>query len=203
MKTSVEPGGFQQMRVRVLVRCWNFLGQSNKTLQVWDDATAQWPQWDWATENRAFALAQNGRAQEAADTLCGLVQRSPQRASAWFNLGFLLQQQADPVRLDGLRADAALEQATVLDARNDRAWYGLGLERVTQGRLDEAVVCFKHCTRLQPMSPYAWYQLARVHHARGEMESAGQILAHLKTFDPKISNQLQRELATPAAGQPA
>jgi tetratricopeptide (TPR) repeat protein len=203
MSASLEPGNLQQMRVRLSVRYWNFLGQDDKTLQTWADATSRWPYWDWANENRAFALAQRGRAQEAADTLQGLVQRSPQRASAWFNLGFLLQQQGEKIRLDGLRADAALEQATILDDENDRAWYGLGLERVTQGRLDEAVVCFKHCTRLQPMSPYAWYQLARVHQSRGEMQSADQILAHLKTFDPKISNQLQRELASPAAGQPA
>lgn len=203
MSAADEPGNLEQMRLRLKVRYWNFLGQHDKTLQAWHDATAQWPRWDWATENRAFALAQGGSAQEAADTLHELVRRSPQRASAWFNLGFLLQEHAGKIRLEGLRADAALEQATALDAHNDRAWYGLGLERVTQGRLDEAIVGFKHCTRLQPMSPYAWYQLARVHQSRGETESAAQILAHLKTFDPKISNQLQRELSTPAAGQPA
>lgn len=203
MSAVFQPGGWQEWRIRLLVRYWNFLGQNDKTLQVWHDATTRWPHWDWAVENRAFALAQGDRKQEAAEMLHGLVRRSPQRASAWFNLGFLLQQHADQIRLDSLRADAALEQATALDPNNDRAWYGLGLERVSHGRLDEAVVCFKHCTRLQPMSPYAWYQLARVHQSRGEMDSAGQILAHLKTFDPKISNQLQRELATPAAGQPA
>lgn len=203
MSAHDEPGNLEQMRIRLRVRYWNFLGQNDKTLQVWEDAAAQWPHWDWAAENRAFAMAQGGRLQAAAEALAALVQRSPQRASAWFNLGFLLQQHGSDIRLEAMRADAALEQATVLDAQNDRAWYGLGLERVTQGRLDEAVVCFKHCTRLQPMSPYAWYQLARVHQSRGEMDSAAQILAHLKTFDPKISNQLQRELATPAAGQPA
>jgi hypothetical protein len=45
----------------------------------------------------------------------------------------------------------------------DRAWYGLGLVLIRLGRHDEAVKALERTTKLQPMSPYGWYQLARVH----------------------------------------
>jgi hypothetical protein len=43
------------------------------------------------------------------------------------------------------------------------------------------------------MSPYAWYQLARVHVDRQEPEEAVKIIRHLKGFEPKFAAQLERE----------
>jgi predicted Zn-dependent protease len=66
-------------------------------------------------------------------------------------------------------------------------------------RLDEAVAALKQNTKLQPMSPYGWYQLARVHVDRQEPEEAEKIIRHLKRFEPKVAAQLEREtgLRTP------
>ena len=41
------------------------------------------------------------------------------------------------------------------------------------------------------MSPFGWYQLARVHVNRSEPEKARRIIAHLKGFEPKVAAQLR------------
>jgi Tfp pilus assembly protein PilF len=58
----------------------------------------------------------------------------------------------------------------------DRAWYGLGLALIRQGRFEEAATALKRNVELQPMSPYGWYQLARVHMDRHEPQEARKIL---------------------------
>jgi predicted Zn-dependent protease len=75
----------------------------------------------------------------------------------------------------------------------DRAWYGLALLLIEERRFDEAVSALKENTRLQPMSPYGWYQLARVHIDRHEPQEAEKIIRHLKGFEPKVAAQLERE----------
>ena len=75
----------------------------------------------------------------------------------------------------------------------DRAWYGLGLTLIRLGRLDDALVALKHNTKLQSMSPYAWYQMARVHVDLKQPEEALAVIQHLKGFEPKVAAQLERE----------
>ena len=82
---------------------------------------------------------------------------------------------------------------STLDPKLDRAWYGLGLVLIRLQRPDEAVAALKQNTKLQPMSPYGWYQLARVHVDRREPEEARKIIRHLKGFEPKVAAQLERE----------
>jgi Tfp pilus assembly protein PilF len=77
----------------------------------------------------------------------------------------------------------------------DRAWYGLGLVLVRQGRLDEAAIALKRNTQLQPMSPFGWYQLARVHFDLRQVDEALAVVRHLKGFEPKVAAQLEREMA--------
>ena len=44
------------------------------------------------------------------------------------------------------------------------------------------------------MSPYGWYQLARVHLDRHQdPNEAVKIIRHLKGFEPKVAAQLERE----------
>ncbi len=77
--------------------------------------------------------------------------------------------------------------------RLDRAWYGLGLVLIRLQRYDEAIAALKKNTELQPMSPYGWYQLARVQFDRQEPEETRKIIRHLKGFEPKVAAQLERE----------
>jgi tetratricopeptide (TPR) repeat protein len=84
-------------------------------------------------------------------------------------------------------------RATELAPKLDRAWYGQGLVLIRLQRYDEAVAALKRNTELQPMSPYGWYQLARVHVDRHNPEEAVKIIRHLKGFEPKVAAQLERE----------
>ncbi len=88
-----------------------------------------------------------------------LVAAHPERSAGdWFNLAYLHEAATSwptPRPPSGARV--------ALDPKLDRAWYGLGLVLIRQQRFDEAVAALKRNTELQPMSPYGWYQLARVH----------------------------------------
>jgi Tfp pilus assembly protein PilF len=75
----------------------------------------------------------------------------------------------------------------------DRAWYGLGLVLVRQQRFAESLVAFERNTKLQSMSPYAWYQMARVHMEMHDPEKALEVMRHLNGFEPKVAAQLERE----------
>ena len=196
------PGAWQRWTVRQQVRWWSLLGQPGRITSVFELAVGRWPAWSDGVEGLAFALAQTRQPAKAIALLHGLVLREPLRAQAWFNLGFLLQQSAasgGSANAGAITAELALQQASQLDPRHDRAWYGLALELIAQRRLAEAVPCLKSCTQIQPMSPYAWYQLGRVHHELGNARETRLVLDHLKMFDPKVSGQLQREInAAPA-----
>ena len=193
--TGAQPTALQSWWVRQQVRWWNLLGQAAQTEAVYASAVSRWPLWGDGVEGLAFSMATAGRTSEAIALLQILLSRESGRANAWFNLGFLLQQQnglsGSP---DSSAAESALRRATEIDPQHDRAWYGLALELIAQGRQAQAVPCLKACTRIQPMSPYAWYQLGRTYHDLGEDKKARDVLVHLKTFDPKVSGQLQREL---------
>jgi predicted Zn-dependent protease len=73
-----------------------------------------------------------------------------------------------------MKALASSVRATELAPKLDRAWYGQGLALIRLRRYDEAVDALKRNTELQPMSPYGWYQLARVHVDRQQPEEAVQ-----------------------------
>ena len=86
-----------------------------------------------------------------------------------------------------------MKNAIEIDEKMDRAWYGLGLVLVRQRRFEESLVAFKRNTELQSMSPYAWYQMARVHMEMQAPEKALEVIRHLNGFEPKVAAQLERE----------
>jgi hypothetical protein len=43
------------------------------------------------------------------------------------------------------------------------------------------------------MSPFGWYQLARVHVDLKQTNEALKVIRHLKGFEPKVAAQLERE----------
>lgn len=151
-----------------------------------------------ALATRAHLLAAAGALAPAQALLEQLVALRPQQASAWFNLGYVLEQQHLP------QAEAAFRRATQLAPQLDRAWYGLALCLIEQQRLDEAVAALRQSTELQPMSPHAWVQLARVHAQRQEPEQALHIIDHLRGFEPRLAALLLNEtgLAADAASAP-
>ena len=83
--------------------------------------------------------------------------------------------------------------ALELKPAHDRAHYGLALSLIATGRLDEAVAPLRQNTKLQPMSPYGWYQLARVQRDLGRPAETQRILDHRMSFEPAVARQLERE----------
>jgi tetratricopeptide (TPR) repeat protein len=137
---------------------------------------------------QAHLLAELKQPHKALQVLDRLVEVAPGQAAHWFNRGFL-QESLGQMDL----AKRAFAGPWHWDEKLDRAWYGLGLVLIRQQPLDEAVAALKRNTELQPMSPYGWYQLARVHVDRHEPDEAAKIIRHLQGFEPKVAAQLERE----------
>ncbi|MBA3598726.1 MAG: tetratricopeptide repeat protein [Methylibium sp.] len=181
------------MRLRYLLLKWRaqaglVLGLRQFALDAFDEMLALRPGDAYALASRAHASAQAGDRAAAIADYRALLIVTADHPSAWFNLGFLLEQQGE---LDEARA--ALERAVELDPKLDRAWYGLALVAIRQRRFDDAVVALERNTKLQPMSPHGWYQLARVQVDRHQPEEAVKIIRHLQGFEPKVAAQLERE----------
>lgn len=186
---------FTVQRLKVIVLLW--FNRHDEVLARLDAMAAQFPDARFPVATRAHLLAQLRRPHEAIEAHRRLVEIDDGDAAAWFNLGFLLEEQE--AWDDALHA---FERATAADPGLDRAWYGMGLVLIRLERLDEAVRAFKRNTELQPMSPYGWYQLARVQVDRHQPDEAAKIIRHLRGFEPKVAAQLERETGL-IVGQPA
>ena len=165
------------------------MGRDESAEQVFGRMLEHWPDDAYALASRSFVRAQLGRRAAAIDDAQRLVQAHPDRSAGdWFNLGFLLE-------ADGQLDEAvnAFRRAVSLDGKLDRAWYGMGLALVRLGRHDEAVQALRRNTELQPMSPYGWYHLARAHVDGHEPDEARKIIRHLRGFEPRVADQLERE----------
>lgn len=157
--------------------------------RVFDAMLQLWPHDPYALRSRSHLRMQRNDVAGGILDAQALVRQHPERSAGdWFNLAYLLEHAN---RLD--EAEAAFRKAVATDPKLDRAWYGLGLTLIRLNRFDEAVPALKRNTELQPMSPYGWYQLARVHVDRQQPDEARQVIRHLKTFEPKVAEQLERE----------
>jgi protein O-GlcNAc transferase len=99
---------------------------------------------------RARALREQGRPEEAAAELQALVALRPDWAEAHHQLGNALK---------GLRrypeAAASLRRAAALVPNDAAVWLNLGVASLEMRRLDEAVTCFRRAIRLEPVRPEA------------------------------------------------
>ncbi len=163
-------------------------------LEYYQRMLAQDPRDALALASIGFQYAQLGRKSDALATFDRLIAIAPRDAEAHFNRGFLLQERNDH---DG--AIAAFRSALALNPDHDRALYGLALSLIATRRPEDAIAPLKRNTKLQPMSPYGWYQLARVQHELGRPGETQTILDHLATFEPKVARQLERETGLKAA----
>jgi tetratricopeptide (TPR) repeat protein len=162
--------------------------QKQAALTKFDQMLLLKPMASYTLASRAHVLAQLGDTSAAILGLGQLAQAYPENAAAWFNLGFMLEENQR-----SKEAEPAFRRAIEIEPKMDRAWYGLALVLIQERRFDEAVVALKKNTELQPMSPFGWYQLARVHVDRQEPDEATKIIRRLKGFEPKVAAQLERD----------
>jgi tetratricopeptide (TPR) repeat protein len=174
---------------RLHAMAWLLVAQNGRAMQVFNAMLQRWPGDAYALASRAHLHSQAGRRAEAIADLQALVQQQPDAGAAhWFNLAYLLDEAERSAE-----AEPAFRQALALDPKLDLAWYGLGVALLRLGRHDEAVAALKRNTELQPLSPYGWVQLARVHVKRADSAAAVKVIRHLKGFEPKVAEQLMRE----------
>lgn len=171
-----------------LARWCKVFGQGDTGLKFYRLALAAEPDNALVMASIGFELTRQGRKREALAWFDRAVAAKPDYAEAHFDRGFLLQDLNDP---EG--AIAAFDQALRVNPEHDRALYGKALSLIGLRRLDEAVAPLEKNTKLQPFSPYGWYQLGRVQLDRGKPEKTQAIIEHLATFEPKIAAQLARE----------
>ena len=110
-----------------------------------------------------YELVHAGRKRDALAMFDRAVAITPAWAEVQFGRAMLLQETDDHEA-----ALAAFDLALAVNPDHDRALYGLALSLIALQRLDDAVAPLERNTKLQPMSPYGWYQLARVQFDRGK-----------------------------------
>ena len=65
---------------------------------------------------------------------------------------------------------------------------------IRDGRLEEAVTALKRTIKLQPFSPYGYFQLGMTYHHLGRSKDAWRLHEQLEGFEPKFSATLKRDL---------
>lgn len=165
-----------------------FLGMRASAKGVFLELVKRWPDDVLALNSLAYDAIQSQHPAIALDYYARVLKLQPQVSNAHFNHAFVAEALGQSeVAEQGFRAALRIEE------KMDRAWYGLGLALVRQGRLSEALDALKRNTTLQPMSPFGWYQMARVHVDLQQPEEARAVIRHLKGFEPKVAAQLERE----------
>jgi Tfp pilus assembly protein PilF len=188
-----EPSDARGARLDRLVLVWRakallFLGMRGAAKAVFLELLKRWPDDVLALNSLAYDSIQTQHPASALDYYARVLKLQPEVSNAHFNHAFVAEELGlTEVAEQGFRAALQIEE------KMDRAWYGLGLVLVRQGRLDEALVALKRNTSLQPMSPFGWYQMARVHVDLRQPEEARAVILHLKGFEPKVAAQLERE----------
>lgn len=165
-----------------------FLGMREAAKDVFLEMAKRWPDDVLALNSLAYDAIQTRHPAIALDYYARVLKLQPQVSNAHFNHAFVAEELGHTDLAErGFRAALQIEE------KMDRAWYGLGLVLVRQGRLDEALDALKRNTKLQPMNPFGWYQMARVHIDLQQPEEARAVILHLKGFEPKVAAQLERE----------
>jgi len=178
---------FEQWRHGARAWLFHFIGKGDLAYEEYAIAFRHAPSAS-AASNLGFIAAKREHFPDAVRWFEQASVMAPEDAEIWFNLGFVRER-------NGQRAEAitAFREAVRLKPSQDRAWYGLGLTLAQLGQHGDAALAFEEAARLQPMNGEAWYHLGMAQHLAHNPERARQVIEHLRSFEPKRSNQLIRE----------
>ncbi|QEL65397.1 hypothetical protein OTERR_19210 [Oryzomicrobium terrae] len=188
---ALQPPTFEPLEYwRHYARGWlcHFFGRDERAAAAYREADAFRPGDPACPRLLGYLAARREDWGEAVAWFACAVERAPDHAESWFNLGFGKDKEGDDED-----AIAAFRRALALKPGMDRAWYGLGLLLARQGKPDEAIAALQEATRLQPMNGVAWYQLGRACHQAGEDARVAEIIERLARFDPQHTAALVRE----------
>lgn len=188
--TSAAPWTWRLQRQLLVWRAKILLlvGMRAQAKEVFLELLARAPTDVLVLNSLAYDALQGKHSAIALGYYAQVLELQPHVSNSHFNYAFVAEEL-------GLleAAEQGFRAALALEEKMDRAWYGLGLVLVRTGRLDEALMALKRNTTLQPMSPFGWYQMARVHLDLQQPEEARAVIRHLKGFEPKVAAQLERE----------
>jgi tetratricopeptide (TPR) repeat protein len=173
------------------------VGAKRTAIRWLESARREFPRDAKIAATLGYVYAHDDRRRDALACFDRAVELKPGDAELRFDRGFLLQSLNDHEA-----AIAAFQETLARNPDHDRALYGLALSLISLRRLDEAVAPLERNTKLQPMSPYGWYQLGRVQFDRGKPEMTEAIIAHLARFEPKVAAQLARDTGLPQPPRP-
>jgi tetratricopeptide (TPR) repeat protein len=165
-----------------------FFRQSAMALEYWERIRVMRPRDPAVLATVAGLHASAGRRDHARELLRESIGIDAAQAYVHFNLGYLLQQ-------DDHHAEAldAFERALALNPKLDQALYGQALSLIKLDRVEEALEPLKANVRLQPLSPYGFYQLAHALNRLGRHDEARKVIVQLSGFEPQVARQVQRE----------
>jgi tetratricopeptide (TPR) repeat protein len=156
---------------------------------LYEDSLRLYPS-DAHAKNCIATLYANNNQNDLALKFYGeLAVQQPKEAAHVFNQAFLHDSMGN--------VDKSIELflATIaIDPSFDRAWYGLALNYISLRRFDDAIDALKRNIKLQPMSPYGYYQLAVTYMHQGNAEEAHKIHKQLQQFEPKFARGLKVDL---------
>ena len=162
--------------------------QDQRALSYWRRIYSLAPQHASNMATLSHFEASYGDKLRAKELMLRSLELNPQQSGVWFNLGYL-QQEAD----DHPAALQSFDKAIAINPKQDRAFYGKAISLIKLGSLDEAIVCLKQNTKLQPLSPFAWYQLAHVYAKLNDHDRVAKTIRKIASFEPKVALQLERE----------
>jgi tetratricopeptide (TPR) repeat protein len=164
------------------------LGKNGLAAEFWVKAHSFTPGRAKELITAANYLALSGDMAGSESLLRRSIEIDRSQASAWFNLGFLLQK-----REEHAQAIEAFNEALLQNEKLDRAHYGRALSLMNLNRNEEAKAALQRTVELQPMSPYGYYHLAVLQFKMGDEKSFKKITRKLSGFEPKLALQLQQE----------
>ena len=162
--------------------------QDQRALDYWRRIHLLAPQNAFNMATLSHFEANHGDKLRAKALMLQSLALKPQQSGVWFNLGYLQQESEDH-----LAAIQSFDKAVDINPKQDRALYGKAISLIKLGKLDEAIICLKQNTKLQPLSPFAWYQLAHIYAKRNDHDRVAKTIRKIASFEPKVAMQLERE----------
>jgi Flp pilus assembly protein TadD len=161
-----------------------YLGQQRvaEGARMFERAYALDPHLDVARLNEAIALLNDQQVEPARKILLAFLEKHPDNARAWYNLGLLYKAIGKP----GEALDA-FQHAARLAPDDADAFYFIGASAVQAGEPKKAIPAFQKALQLNPYHASAEFGLARVYQQSGEQAEARK---HLATFQQLTRNKL-------------